>query len=233
MNTRDRTCVRVQELLEAYYEDALAPRESAVVSLHLQGCPSCAYELAQIERIALALEAVPRAEPRTDLARQISTMISALPAPVSSRRLVAGWRRVEVIAAASVVLLGIWRYALPLLLSNEAARVPIIGWFHAGAQFVMTRLAALSVAGENLWAAVQGVSGARGDSPYCRCCASWAARPSAALGFIEYAGVKEVDRAWTLRRNSEIASGDVGREGMYARMRPSGRPAPCARGGCS
>jgi len=162
MNTRDRTCVRVQELLEAYYEDALAPRESAVVSLHLQGCPSCAYELAQIERIALALEAVPRAEPRTDLARQISTMISALPAPVSSRRLVAGWRRVEVIAAASVVLLGIWRYALPLLLSNEAARVPIIGWFHAGAQFVMTRLAALSVAGENLWAAVQGVSGALG-----------------------------------------------------------------------
>jgi anti-sigma factor RsiW len=162
MSLRNRTCARVQELLEAYYEDALAPRDSTAVSLHLQACPSCAYELAQIERIALALEAVPRAEPQADLSRRISTMVLALPAPASSRRLVAGWRRVEVIAAASVVLLGIWRYALPLLLSNEAARVPIISWLHAGAQFVMTRMAALSVVGENLWAALQGVSGALG-----------------------------------------------------------------------
>jgi anti-sigma factor RsiW len=162
MNIRNKTCARVQELLEAYYEDALAPRESAMVSSHLQECPSCAYELAQIGQIAQALEAVPHAEPRTDLARQISATISALPAPVSSRRLVAGWRRVEVLAAGSVALLGIWRYALPLLLSNEAAKVPIIGWFHTGAQFVMIRLSALSVVGENLWAALQGVSGALG-----------------------------------------------------------------------
>jgi len=160
MSFHNKTCARMQGLLEAYYEEALSPRESAAVGVHLQGCSSCAYGLAQIERVALALEAVPRAEPQVDLRQRISAMVSALPAPTSSRRLVAGWRRVEVLAAASVVLLGMWRYALPLLLSKEAARVPVIGWLHAGAQFVMIRLSALSVVGENLWAALQDVSGA-------------------------------------------------------------------------
>ena len=162
MMARGKTCTRVRESIEAYFEGVLAERESAIVASHLQECLSCAQELAQIERIALALEAVPQTEPQADLAQMISARIAGLPAPVSGRRLVAGWRRVEVLAAASIVLLAAWRYALPLLLSSEAAGVPVIGWLHVAAQFMMARLTALSIAGHDLWVALQGVSGALG-----------------------------------------------------------------------
>ena len=155
-------CPRVQGLLEAFYEGLLSSRQAEIVAAHVQQCPSCSRELAQIEKIAMALAAVPETEPGAEIVHRISTRVAALPAPMSGRRQAAGWRRVEVLAAACVALLAIWRYALPLLLSKEAAKLPIIGWLNAALVYVMGRMATLSLAGHSLWVALQGTSEALG-----------------------------------------------------------------------
>jgi anti-sigma factor RsiW len=148
--------------MEAYYEGVLSPREAELVTAHLRECARCAHELAQIGKIGSALSALPESEPSADLVYQISAKVAALPAPMGGRRLVAGWRRVEVIAVASIALLALWRYALPLLLSKEAAGAPAVRWFSHALVSVVARMDAFSVALHNLWIALQGTTDALG-----------------------------------------------------------------------
>ncbi len=161
MSIGRNACARVQELLEAYYEGALSPRETAMVAAHLRECPACSQELAQIEKIGSALSALPEMEPEADLVRQISAKVAALPAPMSGRRLVAGWRRVEVVAAVSIAVLAMWRYVFPLLLSKEAG-APAVRWFSHALVFAVARMDTFSIALQNLWVALQGTSDALG-----------------------------------------------------------------------
>jgi len=57
------TCERIEELLSAYLEGELAPRERAGVEAHLASCPECA-ELAGLMKETLAAAAgFPEAEP--------------------------------------------------------------------------------------------------------------------------------------------------------------------------
>jgi len=155
-------CARVQGLLEACYEGALSRRETELVAAHLRECLACSQELAQIGKVGSALSALPEIEPEADLVRQISAKVAALPAPMSGRRLVAGWRRVEVVAAASIAVLAMWRYVFPLLLSKEAAGAPAVRWFSHALVFAVARMDAFSVALHNLWVALQGTSDALG-----------------------------------------------------------------------
>lgn len=126
-------CSRARDLLEAYAEGLLPVRRSAALTAHLRSCQGCAGELAQIEKVTAALSAVPRSEPSLELARRISARLSALPSPASRRGLVAGWRRLEVLAAACVAVLACWRYAVPLLIARETQTFPLVGWIKLGA----------------------------------------------------------------------------------------------------
>jgi len=150
MNTHTLKCAHVRELLEAYFEKALAPRESAAVAFHLEQCPSCARELAQIERIVSALEAAPHTEPQADLTRQISARVASLPTPVTGR-LGVGWHRLAAWAAGLIVTLSLWRWLLPVVVSGGAARLPLAGWEHQLTTATRTRMEALFHGLHSLW----------------------------------------------------------------------------------
>jgi hypothetical protein len=156
MRKIEAACSRISVLLEAYFERVLPEGQAKLVAAHLERCPGCSRKLAQIERIAAALAAVPRSEPSRELAGRISVQVAALPTPTGRRRLLAGWRRLEVLAGALMVSLAGWRYALPLLLSEEAGKVQIIIWAkHALAQSAVWA-AGLGHAGYTLWLALRG-----------------------------------------------------------------------------
>lgn len=150
------TCSAVADLLEAYFEQVLPEGKAALVAAHLRQCRACSGKLAQIEKITAALAAVPSSEPSADLARLISARVAALPPAARRRWLVVGWRRLEVLAAAFMVFLAAWRYALPLLLSEEAGRLRIIIWAkHATAQLAIWATA-LAEPCHRLWLALRG-----------------------------------------------------------------------------
>lgn len=168
------TCSQAAGVLEAYFEGSLPEKKAALVAAHLRGCATCSEQLAQIGKITAALAAVPRSEPGWELAQQITARVAALPASAGRRGLLAGWRRLEVLAAAFLVLLTGWRYALPILLSEQVAKMPVVIWIrHAGAHF-LTWAAAFGEAGHDLWLAL------RETSPVLRPAAT-AAAPTLAL----------------------------------------------------
>jgi len=113
-------CSRVRRLLEEHFEGVLPSNTAADVRSHLSTCPHCASELQQIQRIAVALEAVPRVAPAADLLQSISLRTAQLPAP-ATRRTSAGWRWLAVVAALSVTTLWLASYLLPLLISEGLA----------------------------------------------------------------------------------------------------------------
>jgi len=114
-------CSQVKNLLEEYFEGTLVMHRQKLVASHLDQCPSCAAELAQIGKVAAALSAVPFAEPSAELARAISERAAELPAPSGARLLRLGWRRLGALAAACVAVLTGVRYALPLLQPSAAS----------------------------------------------------------------------------------------------------------------
>jgi predicted anti-sigma-YlaC factor YlaD len=57
------TCQRIEELLSAYLEGALAAAEKAEVDGHLAACPECAALLAMMKDMAGAMAAFPEATP--------------------------------------------------------------------------------------------------------------------------------------------------------------------------
>lgn len=135
-------CSRVRPLLEEYFEGVLPELSAAQVRSHLDTCPHCASELQQIQKIASALEAVPRVAPAADLLESISRRAAELPAP-AARRTSVGWRWLAVVASLFIAGLALASYLLPLLISEglaadfslarsvENSAVVIQSWFGA------------------------------------------------------------------------------------------------------
>jgi anti-sigma factor RsiW len=119
-------CARVRELLEAYYEGALPKRQDESLAAHLGRCLSCQAELAQIHRVAAALEGMPAAEPGVELLRSISLAAAALPSPREVRREFAGWRRVGLLTAGATAILALLNYVVrPILAQHSYLPHPI------------------------------------------------------------------------------------------------------------
>jgi anti-sigma factor RsiW len=57
------TCERIEELLSAYLEGELAPRDRAEVEAHLAACPGCAETAALMKETVAAAAAFPEIEP--------------------------------------------------------------------------------------------------------------------------------------------------------------------------
>ena len=57
------TCDRIEELLSAYLEGELAPKDQAEVETHLASCPDCAELAGLMKRTLAATAAFPEVEP--------------------------------------------------------------------------------------------------------------------------------------------------------------------------
>ena len=155
-------CSRVRDMLEECFEGTLPNRKEEAMAEHLAGCQACAAELRQIERIAAALTAVPRAVPGGELLRTISARLAELPTPAARRALVRGWRRLGALAAACVAILAAVRYVVPLLwpekpmllgslvVSAKAGVADVIEWIAGTARASVVLWEALREIGESL-----------------------------------------------------------------------------------
>ena len=131
MSNMNTDCARVQMLLEEYFEGTLPAREEGQVSAHISWCHVCAGELAQIAKIAAALEAVPLAEPSPELLRAISSRVAELPAPAERRRVFAGWGRLALYGAGLVVVLAGLSLLLPIAWGKYSyLATPVVAFGH-------------------------------------------------------------------------------------------------------
>jgi hypothetical protein len=158
MRATEMSCTQTRDLLEGYYEDTLPDRQRDKVSAHLAFCSACAAELGQIEKVAAALVALPRAEVSAELLRTISARAAALPAPLAQRVTRRGWRRLGALSAACVALLAVLRYAVPLVWQTQQAHIePVLNWAKAVAVSVVARLAALPTLAETSFLALADI----------------------------------------------------------------------------
>lgn len=68
------TCERIEELLSAYLEGELNPRDKAIVENHLTGCPDCAALLAVLSRTQKALAGFPELNPSPGLLARLAAI---------------------------------------------------------------------------------------------------------------------------------------------------------------
>ena len=116
-------------MLEEYFEGMLPTRQQGRVSVHLRECAACAAELAQIEKVAASLAAVPRIEPSAELLGAITQRAAALPAPGARRALVSGWQRLGVLAATFLAAMAGLSYGVPLLWPRASVSLtPVLTW---------------------------------------------------------------------------------------------------------
>jgi predicted anti-sigma-YlaC factor YlaD len=107
-------CGKIHDLLEPYFEGVLPEAQERLVADHLWQCPRCAAELAQIQRLTVALDALPQVEPAQELLAAISARLATLPVP-AARRVTAGWRRLGLAATISMALTVVALYGLGLI----------------------------------------------------------------------------------------------------------------------
>ena len=165
MKRAQTDCRRVQGVLEEYFEGTLPTRRRALVREHLDRCHRCAAELAQIAKVASALAAIPHAEPAAALLREITARTALMPSPSAQRALLAGWRRLGVLAAALLAALIGVHSALMALMPRASSAVtyavdPLVG----AVTFVQTWLEALLKVGRVLWEAVVGFAASLGSA---------------------------------------------------------------------
>jgi anti-sigma factor RsiW len=161
MRDPQMSCAEAKPLLEPCFEGTLPERALAALKIHLRSCPRCTWELAQIEKVAAALAAVPQTEPSISLALQISARVARLPAPAARLRLVQGWHHFEVLAGTWIVILACVRHAIPLLLSKPVVALPLAGWLKSAIMTLVRWLVAvpdalhlLSTQARGLWEAL-------------------------------------------------------------------------------
>ncbi len=131
MSNMNAECARVQMLLEEYFEGTLPAREEGKVSAHISWCHVCAGELAQIAKIATALEAVPLAEPSPELLRAISSRAAELPAPAERRRVFVGWGRLALYGAGLIVVLAALSLLAPIAWGKYSyLGTPVVAFGH-------------------------------------------------------------------------------------------------------
>lgn len=107
-------CSKIHPLLEPYFEGVLPEAQERMVAEHLWQCPRCAAELQQVQRLALALDSLPRIEPAQELLASITARLATLPTP-AERRISVGWRRFGLVAAAALALVALASFGLSRL----------------------------------------------------------------------------------------------------------------------
>jgi len=151
-------CSHVRRLLDEYFEGTLALRQQEQVAAHLEGCARCAAELRQIERVAAALAAAPKVVPSEDLVHSISARAAELPSPSARRAMALGWRRLGLLAAGCIAVLGIAHYVGQLIWPESPA---LIGLLVSGAKttvfYLGGQLTGVATAASALWEAVQDI----------------------------------------------------------------------------
>ena len=165
MKRAQMDCRRVQTLLEEYFEGTLPTRRRAGVREHLDQCHGCAAELVQIEKVAGALAAVPRAEPAAALLREIAARTALMPSPSAQQALLAGWRRLGVLAATLLAALVGVRFALMALMPRASSAITyVVDALIRVANFVQTWFDALPKVGRVLWEALVGFAASLGSA---------------------------------------------------------------------
>ncbi|MBI5379643.1 MAG: zf-HC2 domain-containing protein [Nitrospirae bacterium] len=101
------TCKTIAPLIEAYLDNALDPARQAALHQHLEGCPACRQDLAELEEMRRLLrEEVEEVVERQDYAGMWSRIEEAVrrpPEPVSSIRWGSAWLDVPRWAFASAM----------------------------------------------------------------------------------------------------------------------------------
>lgn len=94
-------CSEVRRKLAAFTDGGLETEAKELVSLHLDSCPGCREELAQLQRLDSELDLLPDVEVKPYFATRLHQRIAD-----RNRRGALGWaRRVAVPAGAAVVML--------------------------------------------------------------------------------------------------------------------------------
>ena len=122
---RDCQDERIKDLLPEYVAGRLNSADTALVTAHVEACPSCAAELAVVRAARAAFPA-----PRVDIAR----IVQALPKPViplaprlekKRFRLITSWRIAATIA--TIAVSGVSIAVLQSILSdNKPPKTPIV-----------------------------------------------------------------------------------------------------------
>ncbi len=111
------TCKTIAPLIDPYLDNALDPARQAALHQHLEGCPACRQDLAELEEVRRLLrEEVEAVVERQDYARLWSRIEEAVrrpPVPVPSARWRSAWLEAPRWALASVFALllvagGLW-----------------------------------------------------------------------------------------------------------------------------
>jgi anti-sigma factor RsiW len=159
MNETKNGCAKIKRLLEPYFEGALPSRQGRMVAGHLWQCPQCAAEVEQIQRLAQALESLPRMEPSVALLRSISTGLATVPTPAERRRLSQGWRQVVKIALlVMAAMAAIGSTGVLVAAASFAAALPVV-------PFLGAVIAKLGVWTEAMWRMASAVILAMGSVP--------------------------------------------------------------------
>ena len=114
------TCNTIAPLIEPYLDDALDPAQQAAVRQHLEGCPACRQEVADLEEVRRLLreevEAIAERQDYAGMWRRIETAVQAHVARIPAeqeRAGIRGWLAAPRWALASVFALllvagGLW-----------------------------------------------------------------------------------------------------------------------------
>jgi len=164
MSEMKNGCSKIKTLLEPYFEGVLPEAQERNLAAHLWQCPRCAAELEQIQRLSLALGALPQIEPARDLLASISARVAALPTP-AQRRLSRGWRRLGLTAGLAFALVALVSFGLTLLAPALVVQAKPVLAFFARTSHTLTAWASGSYhsvlitadAAKPLWPAVRAV----------------------------------------------------------------------------
>lgn len=145
-------CDDVRDLLGAYALGILEPDEQEAVSRHLDQCPDCRFELAQMDGVVDALATAPTPTPpspalRARLLQEIQSAPATTPTPVtpvetrrSTTLVVPRWVAWPLAAAAVLLIAGIATLAILLLGTRDdrddaqAASSQLAAYLSAGGQ---------------------------------------------------------------------------------------------------
>jgi len=102
--SNDFNCEQLEPLLSAYHDGELNDAERALAERHLNACGACQSCLLQIDAVASSLKALPRLNPKTDVAANIEQLIAKQPKGVTKIQRPVIWGAAGIAAAAAVLL---------------------------------------------------------------------------------------------------------------------------------
>jgi hypothetical protein len=100
-------CVKAQEHLHPYIDNALPAAFRRELEQHLQSCPKCNDELTQLRALSRALRSLPQAELPPGFTRDLHNQLATEPKPKQPALMRRGWARALAAAAMLVLVIGV------------------------------------------------------------------------------------------------------------------------------